>query len=106
MSETDPVVAPENCRNMAEVRRGVDSIDRALVALLVSRFGYMGAAARIKADRNAVRDETRKAQVLDNVAREARVVGLDPERVRAVWEVLVEQSIDYEFDRWDEARQT
>jgi isochorismate pyruvate lyase len=96
---------PEQCETMADVRGGVDQVDRELVALLVRRFGYMDAAARIKPDRGAVRDEARKAQVLDNVAREAEAAGLDPERLRAVWEVLVEQSIAYEFGQWDRVRE-
>ena len=95
---------PEQCETMTEVRVGVDQVDRELVALLVRRFGYMDAAARIKGDRNAVRDEARKAQVLDNVGREAAAAGLEPERLRAVWNELVEQSIAYETARWDSLR--
>lgn len=96
--------SPEDCETMAEVRAGVDQVDRELVALLARRFGYMDAAARIKPDRAAVRDEPRKAQVLDNAARAAAAAGLDPERIRAVWNELVEQSIAHEFDRWDGMR--
>ena len=96
--------SPENCKTMADVRAGVDQVDRELVALLVRRFGYMDAAARIKTERATVRDEARKAQVLDNVAREAETAGLDPDRLRAVWDVLVEQSIAYEFTEWDRSR--
>lgn len=97
--------SPEQCQTMIEVRVGVDEVDRELIALLVRRFGYMDAAARIKSDRGAVRDEPRKAQVLDNVAREAEAAGLDPDRIRAVWDTLVEQSIAYEFGRWDQGHQ-
>lgn len=95
---------PEQCETMAEVRVGVDQVDRELVALLVRRFGYMDAAARIKTDRSTVRDEARKTQVLDNVAREAEAFGLDPQRIRAVWNELVEQSIAHEAIRWDRLR--
>lgn len=95
---------PEQCETMIEVRAGVDQVDRELVALLVRRFGYMDAAARIKTDRASVRDEARKAEVLDNVAREAEAAGLQPERLRAVWNELVEQSIAYEAVRWDRLR--
>jgi isochorismate pyruvate lyase len=95
---------PEQCETMVDVRAGVDAVDRELVALLVRRFGYMDAAARIKADRGQIRDEARKEQVLDNVAREAAAAGLDPERLRAVWNELVEQSIAYEALRWDHLR--
>lgn len=97
---TEPL-APADCCTMAEVRAGVDAVDADLVALLVRRFGYMDAAARIKADRAVVRDEARKAQVLANVARHAVAAGLDPDRLTAVWDVLVEQSIAHELDRWD-----
>ncbi|SNT21548.1 chorismate mutase [Sphingopyxis indica] len=95
---------PEQCETMIEVREGVDQVDRELVALLVRRFGYMDAAARIKADRGAVRDEARKAEVLDNAARAAEAAGLDPQRIRSVWNELVEQSIAHELDRWDDLR--
>lgn len=87
---------------MPEVRAGVDAVDAQLVALLARRFGYMDAAARIKTDRATVRDEARKAEVLANVARHAKAVGLDPERLTAIWDVLVEQSIAHEMARWDD----
>lgn len=95
---------PEQCETMADVRIGVDQVDRELVALLVRRFGYMDAAARIKTDRGAVRDEARKAQVLDNVARAGEAAGLEAGRLRAVWNELVEQSIAHELARWDKLK--
>lgn len=98
------IKSPQHCEKMTDVRAGVDQVDRELVALLVRRFGYMDAAARIKPDRTAVRDEARKAQVIDNAGREAAKLGLDEARIRAVWEELVEQSIAYELGRWDATR--
>lgn len=109
---TDPIYAPAapdvkmpiDCETMADVRAGVDQVDRELVALLVRRFGYMDAAARIKPDRSAVRDEGRKTQVIDNAGVEAARLGLEEDRIRAVWDELVEQSIAYELSRWDATR--
>ena len=101
---TEMPLDPEDCQTMADVRAGVDATDAALVALLARRFGYMRAAARIKPDRGAVRDEARKAQVIANVRTHAAAAGLPPERLAAVWEELVEQSIAYEFDIWDVTR--
>lgn len=101
---TEQPLSPEDCRTMADVRAGVDATDAALVALLVRRFGYMRAAARIKPERAAVRDEGRKAQVIANVRAHAATVELPPERLAAVWEELVEQSIAYELDVWDATR--
>jgi isochorismate pyruvate lyase len=90
---------------MGEVRAGVDQTDRDLVALLARRFGYMDAAARIKPDRDAVRDEGRKAQVIDNVRRHACVAGIPEKVVAAIWETLIEGSIAYEFERFDALRE-
>lgn len=60
---TDRPLNLEDCTTVAELREGVDALDRELVALLATRFGYMRAAARIKPGRKTVRDEARKASV-------------------------------------------
>jgi len=99
------ILPPEQCVTMGQVRAGVDQTDRELVALLVRRFGYMDAAARIKPDREAVRDERRKAQVIDNVRRHARLAGIPETVVTATWETLIEGSIAYEFERFDALRE-
>ena len=89
---------------MAQVRVGVDQVDRELIALLARRFGYMDAAARVKADRSIVRDDVRKAQVINNVRGHARAVGIPESVVANMWEVLVEESIAYELERFDTLR--
>ena len=97
-------VKPADCRTMAEVRRGVDALDAELVTLIGERFRYMDAAARIKPERAAVRDEARKAEVLANVARHAAGAGVPADAAAKLWERLIEASIAYEFDRFDEIR--
>jgi isochorismate pyruvate lyase len=89
---------------MDEVRLGVDDVDRRLVALIARRFAFMDAAARIKPDRQAVRDERRKAEVLANVERSAAEQGLDAKLVGRLYEDLVESSIAYEFEEFDRLR--
>jgi isochorismate pyruvate lyase len=89
---------------MAEVRHGVDRLDEQIVALIGERFRYMDAAARIKPERGAVRDEERKAQVLANVARLAREHDVPVDVAADLYERLVEASIAYEFGRFDETR--
>ena len=97
-------IRPADCRTMGEVRFGVDRLDEQIVALLAERFGYMDAAARIKPDREAVRDEARKAQVIGNVVRLAEAAGIPAEAVAEVYERLVEASIAYELERFDLTR--
>jgi isochorismate pyruvate lyase len=95
------MIDPEDCTTMAQVRAGVDDIDRQLANLLATRFAFMDAAARIKPDRGAVRDEERKATVIANARAHAIKVGYPPEAAAALWDVLVEASIAYEFERFD-----
>ncbi|MET1110093.1 MAG: chorismate mutase [Allosphingosinicella sp.] len=95
---------PQACTNMAEVRHGVDRLDEEIVALIGERFRYMDAAARIKPERGAVRDEGRKAQVLANVERLARKHGVPVHVAADLYEQLVEASIAYEFARFDYLR--
>lgn len=95
---------PVDCISMAEVRAGVDAVDAEIVALLARRFAYMDAAARIKGERESVRDEARKAQVIANARRAALDVRIPQDVIAAMWETLVEGSIAYEFDRWDALR--
>ena len=95
---------PADCTTMTEVRAGVDDLDRQVVALMKRRFGYMAAAARIKPDRSAVRDEWRKADVLAKVDAEAGRLGIDRELMARLYEDLIETSIAYEMDLFDRTR--
>jgi isochorismate pyruvate lyase len=95
---------PADCTTMTEVRAGVDDVDRRLVALLKRRFGYMEAAARIKPERSAVRDEWRKADVLAKVDLAAATQGVDRALMARLYEDLIETSITYELEVFDRTR--
>ena len=86
---------------MAEVRAGIDTLDRAIVALLARRMRFIERAGLIKPDREMVRDEWRKADVLAKVAAASAVEGFPPDLARALWEQLVEASIAHEFEVFD-----
>ncbi|MFZ3483838.1 chorismate mutase [Sphingomonas sp. 3-13AW] len=95
------ILSGPDCTTMAEVRAGVDQLDRELVALLARRFAYMDAAARIKPERGHVRDEGRKAEVIANARAEAVRLGVPEDVVGDLWEQLVEASIAYELAAFD-----
>lgn len=101
---TDIPLPPEECTTMDEVRIGVDETDRLLVALLSRRFGYMRAAARIKRERDSVRDEDRKAQVVEAARQAAEAEGLPADAIAELWDRLVEISIAFELEEWDRLR--
>jgi isochorismate pyruvate lyase len=102
---TDPRPAPADCATMIDARAGVDALDRLLVAVLAERQRYMDAAARIKADRAAVRDNARVEDVVAKVKAAAREAGLSEEIAEPVWRTLIERCIAHEFGVWDALRQ-
>lgn len=95
---------PADCTTMTEVRAGVDDIDRQVVILLKRRFDYMDAAARIKPDRSAVRDEWRKADVLTKVDAAAAELSVDRDLMARLYEDLIETSIAHELRVFDRTR--
>jgi len=95
---------PEQCETMADVRLGVDTLDQQIISMLATRFGYMDAAARIKTKRSAVRDEPRKALVIENARSGAEKAGISGDLIARLWDQLVEHSIAHEFDEWDDIR--
>jgi isochorismate pyruvate lyase len=86
---------------MAELRDAIDALDQRLVRLLAQRQGYIERAAVLKTDRATVRDEARIEDVVQKVLAEARKAGLSPAIAEAVWRVLIERSIQHEFQKFD-----
>ena len=100
----DARTVPEDCRSMAEVRQGVDALDRALVTLLAERQRYMDAAARIKPSRDVVHDDARIEDVVAKVLASAEAAGLSPQIAEPVWRTLIDRCIAHEFSVWDRTR--
>ena len=95
--------APEDCQTMADVRQGVDALDRALVTLLAERQRYMDAAARIKPTRDKVFDQARIEEVVERVQATATNAGLSHDIAEPVWRKLIERCIAHEYESFDAA---
>lgn len=91
----------KHCLSMAEVRSEIDTLDRAIVALLADRLHYIDEAARLKQHRDQVRDEARIADVLGKVEAEARRLGANAGVLVETYRTLIEQSIAYELRAFD-----
>lgn len=89
------------CSTMAEVRREIDRIDRELVTLLAERQTYIEQAGVIKGERTAVRDEARIEDVVRKVLAEADRASLSRAIAEPLWRLLIEKSIEHEFDVFD-----
>ncbi len=86
--------APSNCRNMTELRAEIDRLDRALIALLVERTGYIDRAIDLKSETGLpARIEDRVNEVLRNARAQAEAQGFDPDLAEALWARIVDWSI-------------
>ena len=99
--ETGRTPAP-HCHDMADVRREIDRVDRALVRLLAERLTYIERAGHIKKDRNVVRDEARINDVIAKVKAACAREGFPFEIAEPVWRALMEGCIAHEFDVFDD----
>lgn len=85
---------PSDCQNMTDLRAQIDQMDRDLIALLAKRAAYIDRAAELKPAENLpARIPARVQDVLDNVHREARAQGLDPDLAVSLWTQLINWSI-------------
>ena len=100
MNEKTPVPAAE-CTDMSQVRAAIDGLDTLIVSLLAERMRYIEAAARIKQDRDTVRDEVRKAAVIAHAVKVADDRGFPPRLAYRLYDMLVEGSIAHELERFD-----
>ena len=94
----------KSCADMAEVRASIEAIDRELVAILADRLHFIAEAARIKPNRDQVRDDERVEDVLNKVRAAAKEQGIDPELIAGVFRELVERSIAHEFVLFDQRK--
>jgi isochorismate pyruvate lyase len=97
-------VPAADCANMADVRREIDRIDRALIRILAERLTYIERAGHIKSDRDTVRDEARINDVLAKVKASCAREGFPFEIAEPVWRRLMDGCIAHEFDVFDEAK--
>lgn len=89
--------SPQDCSTMAEVREGIDTLDRQLVDLLTLRASFIDRATQLKQGNGwPARIPDRVEEVVANVKREAEVKGLDPELIERLWRQLIDWSIDRE----------
>ena len=102
MQNDAPRKDAQSCTSMEELRVAIDALDAELVQLLARRQAYIERAAILKTDRGTVRDEARIEDVVQKVLAAAKQAGLSPAIAEAVWRVLIERSIQHEFQKFDE----
>lgn len=94
----------EKCTSMPELRAEIDQLDRTIVNMLKIRQGFMEQAAGIKQSRETVRDNERVEDVMQKVTSHAKKIGAPPELIDELYRTMIEWSINYEFEKFDEIK--
>jgi isochorismate pyruvate lyase len=84
---------------LGALRREIDDIDRALVALIAKRFDCVQRVIEVKRRENIpALIEARVEQVLQQVRGQADQAGVPPALPEAIWRTMMDWVIDYESD--------
>jgi len=89
-----------HCQNLQEVRDNIDRLDRAIVALLVERQGFVAQAAGFKPTRAAVVVPERIEAIIEKVRAQASGIEGDPDLLESIYRAMVDSYIAFEDKRW------
>lgn len=89
--------APEACTNITEVRNEIDNIDREIIRLLATRFGYVREVVKYKANNaSSIEASDRHKEVLLTRRGWAQEAGLSPDLIEEIYDRLVKYFIEEE----------
>ena len=88
--------------NMPDLRKELNQIDSSLLSLFKERFDLIHEASIIKKDTNEIRDYERIEEVIYGIRTQSKNLGLDPNSMEYLWRFLIELSIRYEIDHFDD----
>tara|TARA_Y100000768_G_scaffold81857_1_gene58289 strand:+ start:165 stop:443 length:279 start_codon:yes stop_codon:yes gene_type:complete len=88
--------------NMADLRLELNKIDSSLLSLFKDRFNLIHEASIIKKNTNEIRDYERIEEVISGIRAQSEELGLDPNSMEYLWRFLIELSIRYEINHFDD----
>ncbi|MDP9484921.1 MAG: chorismate mutase [Actinomycetota bacterium] len=91
---------PEERASIEDARRGIDALDREVVAPIGDRARYVEAAAQFKTNESGAQAPERRHTLLEARRRWAEEEWLSPDVVEAVYETLISYFVDQEINRW------
>ena len=88
--------------NMKDLRAELNQIDASLLLLFRDRFSLIHEASLIKKNTNEIRDYERIEAVVQAIRSQPTELGLDQNSMEYLWRFLIELSIKYEIDHFDD----
>ena len=93
---------PEDCKNIEDIRRNIDALDREIIDLIGRRARYVERAAHFKTGEQSVRAHERQKNMLATRRRWAEENGLDPDVIEALYRNLISYFVDREMQQYRE----
>ena len=94
--------SPEDCENIKDVRRAIDTLDHEIIHLIGRRARYVEAAARFKTGEQSVRAPERQKTMLETRRRWAEENGLDPDVIEDLYQNLLSYFVGREMHQYRE----
>ena len=94
-----PLIKPQACDNIQEIRDAIDVIDREILQLFAQRHEYVKEIVKFKSgDEEGIIARERKELVLKQRREWAEARGLDAEMMVEVFRLLIDKNIQLQFD--------
>ena len=90
----------ETCKNIIDVRKNIDLIDKELVVLIAKRGAYVKQAAQFKTTTAEVEAPKRVEQVIEKVTGIALAEGANIYVIEAVWRSMISAFIEAEKEEF------
>ena len=89
---------PKDCRGIEEIRKEIDKIDHQILSLFAIRNEFVKEIVAYKRDEKGVIAAERKNFVINERAREAGELGMNPEVFRKMFTLLIDDNIKKELE--------
>lgn len=97
MDENNKRMLPHECSDITEIRNEIDSIDRKIISLLSTRFGYVREVVKYKENTDiGIEASERRAEVIASRRQWAEESGLNPDVIENIYNTLIDYFIEEE----------
>ncbi len=94
-----PLIKPQACDNIQEIRDAIDVIDQEILQLFAQRHEYVKEIVKFKSgDEEGIIARERKEQVLKQRKAWAEVWGLDTETMEEVFRLVIDKNIQIQLN--------
>lgn len=95
---------PQQCTNLEDIRVGIDTIDREIIAALGRRLAYVKAATAFKPTEESIAAPERVGAMIPQRRAMAEEAGLDPDFIGPLFAQIIHWFIAQQVRHWRQQR--